>query len=509
MNDPILPLPGLSPAGGKPVVVKFDGGLLSSDGGVLALREVERRLRVADRLAACVVDPRAPEQITHSLADIIRFRLLMISAGYEDGNDASHLRGDPAFKMAMDLTPSERELCSQSTISRLENLPDVRALLRMGRAMVDLYCASFREVPKRITLDLDDTFDAVHGGQQLRLFNAHYDEYGFQPIVVFDGAGRFVTAVLRPAKRPGGKETRAFLRRLLRAIRANWPRTEILLRADSHYCSPEVLDWCRANRVNYILGVAPTSTLRRRVETLEAGAKARFEAAPRDGKVRRFKEFFDGAQSWSRVERIIARVEVGAEGPDARFVVTNLSKRNSRALYEDLYCRRGQAENHIKSFKAHLAADRTSCTKAAANQLRLFLHAGAYWLMWGLRKSMPKRSMWRVAQFDTLRLRLIKIAARVVEMEDDDPGASADVLPSPGYLALRPRTHPSSRHLRNGASEAPNLEPRPFNPQTSSPRDPAPSRSRRGAPAAKQNSRKSPQPAAPLANSSKRCIMRA
>ena len=417
MNDPILPLPGLSPAGGKPVVVKFDGGLLSSDGGVLALREVERRLRVADRLAACVVDPRAPEQITHSLADIIRFRLLMISAGYEDGNDASHLRGDPAFKMAMDLTPSERELCSQSTISRLENLPDVRALLRMGRAMVDLYCASFREVPKRITLDLDDTFDAVHGGQQLRLFNAHYDEYGFQPIVVFDGAGRFVTAVLRPAKRPGGKETRAFLRRLLRAIRANWPRTEILLRADSHYCSPEVLDWCRANRVDYILGVAPTSTLRRRVETLEAGAKARFEAAPRDGKVRRFKEFFDGAQSWSRVERIIARVEVGAEGPDARFVVTNLSKRNSRALYEDLYCRRGQAKNHIKSFKAHLAADRTSCTKATANQLRLFLHAGAYWLMWGLRKSMPKRSMWRVAQFDTLRLRLIKIAARVVEMK--------------------------------------------------------------------------------------------
>jgi hypothetical protein len=417
MNDPILPLPGLSPAGGKAVVVKFDGGLLSSDGGVLALREVERRLRVADRLAACMIDPRAPDQITHSLADIIRFRLLMIAAGYEDGNDASRLRGDPAFKIAMDLTPSERELCSQSTISRLENLPDVRALLRMGRAMVDLYCASFREVPKRITLDIDDTFDAVHGGQQLRLFNAHYDEYGFQPIMVFDGAGRFVTAVLRPAKRPSGKEARAFLRRLLRAIRANWPRTEILLRADSHYCSPEVLDWCRANGLDYILGVAPTPTLRRRVEVLEAGTKARFEAAPRDGKIRRFKEFLDGAQSWSRVERIIARVEVGAQGPDTRFVVTNLTRRNARALYEDVYCRRGQAENHIKSFKTHLAADRTSCTKATANQFRLFLHAGAYWLMWGLRVSTPKRSMWRVAEFDTLRLRLIKIAARVVEMK--------------------------------------------------------------------------------------------
>jgi Transposase DDE domain group 1 len=418
MNNLMLPLPGLSPVSGKTVVVNFDGGLLSSDGGILVLREVEQRLRVADRLAACIEDPRSPEQITHSLADIIRFRLLMISAGYEDGNDASNLRGDPMFKMALDLSPSDRELCSQSTISRLENLPDARTLLRMGRAMVDLYCESFRQVPKRITLDIDDTFDAVHGGQQLRLFNAHYDEYGFQPIVVFDGEGRFITTVLRPAKRPGGKEIRAFLRRLLRAIRANWPNTQILLRADSHYCCPEVLDWCRANGLDYILGVAPTTTLRRHVEGIEASTKTRFEAAPKeDGKLRRFKEFFDGAKSWSRVERIIARIEVGAEGPDTRFIVTNLKVRNARVLYEDVYCRRGQAENHIKSWKTHLAADRTSCTKATANQLRLFLHAGAYWLMWGLSASMPRRSMWRVAQFDTLRLRLIKVAARVVEMK--------------------------------------------------------------------------------------------
>jgi hypothetical protein len=417
MNDPMRPLPGLSSVSGKPVVVKFDAGLLSSDGGVLALREIEGRLRVSDRLAACMVDPRAPDQVTHSFADIVRFRLLMIAAGYEDGIDANALRSDPVFKMALDLAPSDRQLCSQSTISRLENLPDVRALLRMGRAMVKLYCESFAKVPKRITLDIDDTFDAVHGGQQLSLFNAHYDEYGFQPIVVFDGEGRFITAMLRPAKRPSGKEIKPFLRRLLRAIRARWPQTEILLRADSHYCGAEVLDFCRANSLDYILGVAPTSTLRRHVEALEASTKARFEAAPHSGKLRRFKEFYDGAQSWSRVERIIARVEVGAQGPDARFVVTNLKTRNARVLYEDLYCRRGRAENHIKSFKTHLAADRTSCTKATANQFRLFLHAGAYWLMWGFRVSMPKRSMWRVAQFDTLRLRLIKIAARVVEMK--------------------------------------------------------------------------------------------
>jgi hypothetical protein len=363
------------------------------------------------------VDPRAPEQITHSLADIIRFRVLMIGAGYEDGIDANCLRSDPMFKMALDRTPSDRELCSQSTISRLENLPDARALLRMGRAMVDLYCESFAKVPKRITLDIDDTFDAVHGGQQLALFNGHYDEYGFQPIVAFDGEGRFVAAMLRPAKRPSGKEIKPFLRRLVRAIRAHWPNTEILLRADSHYCGPEVLDWSRANGVDYILGVAPTSTLRRHVESLEASTKARFEAAPRDGKLRRFKEFYDGAQSWSRVERIIARIEVGAEGSDTRFVVTNLEGGRAKHLYERLYCARGQAENHIKAWKNHLAADRTSCHEAEANQFRLFLHAGAYWLLWGLRVSTPKRSIWRLAQFDTLRLRLIKIAARVVEMK--------------------------------------------------------------------------------------------
>jgi hypothetical protein len=190
-----------------------------------------------------------------------------------------------------------------------------------------------------------------------------------------------------------------------------------MLRADSHYCCPEALDFCRVNGLDYILGVAPTTILRKHVPALEASTKARYEAAPKQGNARRYKEFYDGAASWSRVERIIARVEAGAEGPDTRFVVTNLKKRNARVLYEDCYCRRGQAENHIKSWKTHLAADRTSCTRATANQLRLFLHAGAYWIMWGLRVSMPKKSMWRVVQFDTLRLRLIKIAARVVEMK--------------------------------------------------------------------------------------------
>jgi hypothetical protein len=235
--------------------------------------------------------------------------------------------------------------------------------------------------------------------------------------VVFDGEGRPVTAMLRPAKRPSGREARAFLRRLVRAIRGHWPRVEILIRADSHYCAPEVLDFCRAEGLDFILGVASTTTLRRHVEVLEGSTAALRAATPGAEKQRRYKEFLDGAGSWSRVERIIARVEAGPDGVDTRFVVTNLSGGSARNLYERTYCKRGQAENHIKAWKRHLAADRTSCSRATANQFRLLLHTAAYWLMWSLRSLMPKRSTWRVAQFDTLRLCLVKLAARVVELK--------------------------------------------------------------------------------------------
>jgi hypothetical protein len=268
-------------------------------------------------------------------------------------------------------------------------------------------------VPRRVVLDIDDTFDAVHGGQQLRLFNAHHDEYGFQPIVVFDGDGRMIAAVLRPASRPSGKHIVRWLHRLITAIRGHWPLVEIMLRADSHYCTPEVLRFCRVRRLDYTLGVAPTSTLRKHVLSLEQSTAARAATAADGTKLRRFKEFYDGAASWDRVERIVARVEAGPQGTDTRFVITSLIGPSGRTVYQDIYCARGQAENHIKAWKTHLAADRTSCCRASANQFRLFLHVGAYWLMWSLRTLMPRRSRWRVAQFDTLRLRLIKLAVRI------------------------------------------------------------------------------------------------
>ena len=305
MNDPMLPLPGLSPVSGKRVEVKFDGGLLSSDGCALALREVDQRLRAADRLAACMVDPRAPDQITHSLADIIRFRLLMIAAGYEDGNDANCLRSDPMFKMALDLTPSDRELCLQSTISRLENLPDVRALLRMGRAMVDLYCDSFPGFPNssRSTSTTRSTRSMAANScgveRPLRRIRISADRRVRR-------RGLLRIAALRP------RSGRAARRQTLPPPAVARDPSPLALHRDPPARPQPLLRPRGSPLVSGAASITPRRRadyhVRRHVESLEASVKARFEAAPRDGKLRRFKEFFDGAQSWSRVERIIARV---------------------------------------------------------------------------------------------------------------------------------------------------------------------------------------------------------
>lgn len=416
-------LPGLSPLCGKRIDARFDGGRLSSDAGLLLLREVEDRLGLSRTLAQCIPDRRNRTRCDHTLDEIIRFRMMAIAAGYEDGNDCDRLRVDPVFKMAVDRQPIEgADLCSQSTVSRLENRPSRTMLLRMAGALIDRYCASFSAVPDQITLDIDDTFDAVHGCQQLRLFNAHDNEYGVQPIVVFDASGRPVTAVLRPAKRPSGREIVTVLKRLIGRIRENWPRVTILLRGDSHYGCGEVLDWCESQKgVRYIFGVAGTSALHKEVETLKASTEKRYaataEATTGEKKLRRFKEIYGGPKSWAVARRIIARVEASDQGVDVRYIVTNFKTGRPKAVYERTYCRRGQMENFIKGYKTHLAADRTSCCKPTANQFRLFLHLAAYWLMWAFRQAAPKRSSWHRSQFDTLRLHLIKVAVRVEELK--------------------------------------------------------------------------------------------
>jgi Transposase DDE domain group 1 len=408
--------PGLPAVAGKPVHLAFDGGRMTSDAGILLLAAIEQRLKIAERLADCIEDPRAPERVRHGLAEMIRYRALLIAAGYPDGNDCDALKSDPAFKMAVGRLPeSGTDLCSQPTISRLENLPGPVALKRMMAAMVELFCDSFDEVPRRIVLDIDDTEDEVHGGQQLALFNAHYDSRCFLPIHIYEArTGKPVAIILRPGKTPDGAEVALVLRHVIGRIRARWPAVEIVVRGDSHYGRPEAMAWCERSRIGYIFGLAGNAVLLRRVSPLaEEAALARLDGAAE--KVRRYDEFRYAAKSWKVERRVIARVEAGPQGADSRFIVTNL-RGLPKALYEKAYCARGQAENLIKAHKRHLASDRTSCTKATANQFRLLIHTAAYWLMLTLRGLAPRTSFWRDAQFDTIRLCLIKVAARVTEL---------------------------------------------------------------------------------------------
>jgi len=416
MTKDTLFLPGLSPVAGKQVQVAFEGGLQSSDGGVLLLREVDRRLGLAERLAACIPDWRDPECISHGIADMLRFRMFAIAAGYEDADDCDALRQDPIFKLATGRGPETGEaLCSQPTMSRLENRVSWRTLIRLQAALIDQFCASWAKVPARIVLDIDDSWDAVHGGQQLALFNAHHDGYGFLPIHIYEASsGKLVAAILRPGKTPSGKEVCKVLKHVIRRIRKHWPKVEILVRGDSHYGRPEAMDWCEDNHVSYCFGLGTNAALAALVAPLNDDAALRRVRKAAKAKVRRYGSFRYAAKSWRRERRVVARIEASQRGTDTRFVVTNLADKPKR-LYERVYCARGQMENLIKAHKRHLASDRTSCTSALANQFRLVLHSAAYVLLHALRAAAPKRSFWRRAQFDTLRLRLLKLGARVVE----------------------------------------------------------------------------------------------
>jgi len=261
--------PFLFPATGrKEVTAAFDGGRITSDGGVMLLAAAERRLGIADRLAGLIADPRNAALVTHSTADILRARLLAIACGYEDADDLDHLRTDPGFKLACGRLPdSGGDLCSQPTVSRWENAPTLREVVRLTYAMVDTYCASYPRPPKAVTLDIDDTVDIVHGHRQLSLFNAHHDERCFMPIHVCDTAtSRPVAVLLRPGKTPSGQEVRGHVRRLVRRIRSHWPATRLTLRGDGHYGRPEVMAWCEANAVDYIFGLPGNAVLRRLLE---------------------------------------------------------------------------------------------------------------------------------------------------------------------------------------------------------------------------------------------------
>jgi hypothetical protein len=439
-GTPEPPLFSLPAVDRKKVVAAFDGGRITSDGGVMLLGAVERQLGIADTLARLISDPRNPAFVTHGVDDILRARILAIACGYEDADDLDSLRTDPGFKVACGRLPdSGDDLCSQPTVSRWENAPTRREVVRMTYAMIDLYCRSYTRPPAAVTLDIDDTCDVAHGNQQLALFHAHYDERCFLPIHVYDAANaRPVVVLFRPGKTPGGEEIRGHLRRMVRRIRTHWPDTRITIRGDSHYGRREVMAWCEANDLHYIFGLPGNTVLDQMVEPIADAARAQRAAAqaklvemrcadrPVDAArlrgaeaqanaVRRHAEVSYGAKSWGCQRRVAARIEATPKGLDIRYIVTNLAGGGAEWLYETLYCARGQMENFIKLHKTQLHSDRTSCRSPLANQVRLVLHTAAYWLLLKVRDTIPKPQPLAVAEFKTIQMRLIKIAARISE----------------------------------------------------------------------------------------------
>jgi hypothetical protein len=414
-DDTLLPfaLPNICK---KKVTAAFDGGQVSSDGGVFLLAAADKRLGLIDTLAGLIGDARDPARVTHSMADILRGRIFAIACGYPDGNDLDDLRHDPAFKMACGRLPdSGVDLASQPTISRLENAPNLRDLIRMSRGMVDFWCQSHPRPPGGIVLDIDDTADTVHGHQQMSLFNAHYDERCFLPIHIYDAeSGHCVVTILREGKTPNGREVRAHIRRLIRRIRMHWPTTIITMRGDGHYGRQEAMDWCDDHGVKYIFGLGPNKTLAKQVFAKLDNVCVRRAVGQLD-KVRGFASTRYAAKSWSRPRRVLARIEATKKGADVRYIVTNLTKGTAQRLYECIYCARGQAENLIKRHKSQLASDRTSCRSPLANQMRLILHTAAFWLVRNIRDAIPKHEPLASGEFSTIRLRLLKVAVRVRE----------------------------------------------------------------------------------------------
>ena len=408
----------------KKLTVDFDGGNQSSDAGLLLLRQAERKLGVCQRLADAMPDRRDPRRICHEMFEMVMARVSAIACGHEDAIDLDRLRHDPLLKLVVGRCPdSGAPQASQSTISRLENAPSRTEAARFTAALVDQAGTSVKPRQQEI-LDIDDTFCAAHGGQQLAFWNAHHDERGFASMHIYHVAsGTPVAVILRPARTPKGTEVRTVIKHVTKRLRRHWPKTRIVWRGDSHYGRVEAMEWAEDNDEDYIFGLAGNAVLDALVA--EASTYLRFHhAQSRKAKLRTFASFMYQAGSWKRPRKVVARLEcslqpvAGETGMrqevDIRYVVTSL-KGSAQHLYENVYCQRGQMENLIKLHKTQLASDRMSCHSATANQVRLVLHTAAFWLMHGVRAAIPKTSPLASCEFTTIRERLIKIGARVIE----------------------------------------------------------------------------------------------
>lgn len=407
--------------GGKEVIADFTGGRLSSDAGLVLLKEIDRGLGLTSGLSDCIEDTRQQSKVRQSVVDMLRQRIFGIACGYEDCNDFDTLCSDPLFKIADRRPMTDGDLASQPTLSRLENSVGSRELL----AMADFLVASFisrhqKDAPSQIILDLDATDDPAHGQQELEFYHGYYGGHCFLPLLVYatadTGEQEMIAAVLRPGNKHAGHKSVSILKRILQRLRAAFPSCRFIVRGDAGFALPKLYDWCEATQVEYVISLAKNSCLLELSTDFEQEARALYEQFQE--KVRHFGEFFYAAQTWPKARRVIVKAEMMSKGYNPRFVVTNLPGNDPILdapvkLYE-FYTDRGDVENRIKELKTDLLSGRTSCHRFLANQFRLLLHAASYILLQELRRMLTK-SQGAKWQAGTMRTKLLKVGALVVE----------------------------------------------------------------------------------------------
>ena len=419
----------------RDVVASFDGGTITSDGGSLLLREVERRTGILGQFAECFTDHRNPALIEHSVLDLVSQRVYGLALGYEDLNDHDDLRRDPLLATlvgkndptgAKRLNPADagKPLAGKSTLNRLELTPsDAGAGSRykkitideeaVDRMLLNVFIQRHRKAPKRIVLDLDATDDPIHGQQEGRFFHGYYNNYCYLPLYNFAGDD-LLCARLRQSNIDASAGTVEELERIVTHLRAKWPSVKIVIRADSGFAREEIMTWCEMNRVDYVLGLAKNDRLIKLLSREMRRARAQCEKTSLTTRV--FRDFrYRTIDSWRCTRRVIGKAEYMQNGPNPRFIVTSIPKDeiDARALYEDEYCARGEMENRIKEQQLQLFADRTSSHTMRANQIRLWFSSVAYTLMQALRRLGLRGTSMARAQCATIRLKLLKIGARV------------------------------------------------------------------------------------------------
>ena len=403
----------------KRVEASFSGEQISSNGGALLLRAVENRIGILADIAGAITDRRDQRYVDHPLKELISQRVYQIACGYEDGNDCGELRSDSVMKICAGRLPDqEADLGSQPTMCRFENSLNRGDLYRIAEVFATQFVQSYGDKePSVIILDCDDTNHNAHGEQLQIAYNHYYGEYCFMPLHIYEGiSGKLITSLLKPGRRSKGVCVFAILKRVIEFLRKSWKHTHILIRGDSHFCSPELMDWALdIQGVGFLTGLGGNKKLNQRVQNTLNDAKLIFIKTKQKAKL--YTEFPYQAKSWKHPQRVVAKVEYGEKGANIRYIVSDFKTCGRKYLYEKFYCARGKMELYIKDHKTYLKSGRSSCHSFEANQLRLFLHSAAYVLIHTLQKEVFRGTALANATMQTIQLKVLKIATKLRELK--------------------------------------------------------------------------------------------